>query len=239
MTNFVTRSLVKRAALIMPVLILSLFVPHAGVQAAFRIHEDAFSISNSPGYCFAMVAFSRWYYLTRHETPPLRRVIAGQAQQKIARELQEFYSQNLIKIQADYCNRNHSEPSESFRAFIIGLVSGEPRIVLLMNKGPHGAVLHAVLAYEWLPEQNVIKVYDPNYSKEERFIDLEKRRYTSLDITYNSICFPEVLNSHQGLVKRMEKLYTYHVSRRVQDRGLGPIALPILKRGQAGDVATD
>ena len=108
-----------------------------------------------------------------------------------------------------------------------------------MNKGPHGAVLHAVLAYEWLPEQNVIKVYDPNYSKEERFIDLEKRRYTSLDITYNSICFPEVLNSHQGLVKRMEKLYTYHVSRRVQDRGLGPIALPILKRGQAGDVATD
>lgn len=234
-----SRRLVKSAALIVVVLSLCGFNAHHDAQASFNISEDAFSISNSPGYCFAMVAFSRWYYLTRQDAPPLRKVIPGQVQQKIAKELQEFYSQNLIRIQADYCNKNHAEPTESFRRFLAGLVAGEPKIVLLMNKGSNGAVLHAVLAYEWMPELNMIKVYDPNYVKEERFIDLAKRRYTSLDITYNSVCFPEVLHSHAGLAQRMERLYAYHVNRRLADRRPGPIAQPILKRAQGGDVATD
>lgn len=207
-------------------------------QASFNVQEDGFSISNSPGYCFAMVAFSRWYYLARESNPPLRKAIAGQAQQKIARELQEFYGRNLIRTQADYCNKHHMNPSESFMQCLIGLVSGDPRIVLLMNKGTKGTVLHAVLAYEWVSDENLLKVYDPNYPHKERFIDLEKRQYTSLDITYNSICFPEVLNNHDVLVKRMERLYAFHVQGNGQRaRRGGPVAGPLLNRARTENIA--
>ncbi|MEI7448083.1 MAG: hypothetical protein WCJ75_00555 [Desulfomonile sp.] len=239
MTSSMCMRLVRCTAVMFVVIFILIFGTKSGVQASFNVNEDAFSISNSPGYCFAMVAFSRWYYLAREGRPPLRKVIAGQAQQRIARELQEFYSKNLIKIQADYCNRHHGDPAESFKRLVVGLVSGEPRIVLLMNKGTLGAVLHAVLAYEWLPHQNLLKVYDPNYNKEERFIDVEKRQYTSLDITYNSICFPEVLNSHQALLKRMERLYAFHVDRSPQETYLGPVSQPLVKRVQAGSVSQD
>lgn len=207
-------------------------------QASFSVQEDGFSISNSPGYCFAMVAFSRWYYLSRESKPPLRKAIAGRAQQKIARELQEFYSRNLIRTQADYCNKHHVNPSESFKQCLIGLISGDPRIVLLMNKGTQGAVLHAVLAYEWIPDQNLLKVYDPNYPHKERFIDLEKRQYSSLDITYNSICFPEVLNNNGVLVKRMERLYAFHVQGSGQQaRRGGPVAGPSLNTARTENIA--
>ena len=182
-------------------------------SAAFNVGRDAFSISNAPGWCFAMAAFSRWYYLTRQDAPPLRQVLDKRCQQRVASELQSFYSRNLIKIQADYCNQHHRNQAQSFRRFVSGLITGEPRIVLLMNKGPKGAVLHAVLAYAWVPEQNLIRIYDPNYSDEERVIDLETKEYTSLDITYNAICFPEVLHRHAGLLKKMKKLYQSYALR--------------------------
>jgi hypothetical protein len=179
--------------------------------AAFKVTEDAFSISNAPGYCFAMAVFARWYYLMHQGEPSLRKVMPKRAQQQIAKELQAYYSKNLVALQAEYCNRYHLNPGESFKRFAEGLLKGEPRIVLLMNKGPKGAVLHAVLAYEYLPHNNTIKVYDPNYINHERLINLEKREYTSLDITYNAICFPEVFHHHPSLVQKMENLYAVHV----------------------------
>lgn len=182
--------------------------------AAFKVTEDSFSISNAPGYCFAMAAFARWYYLMHQGEPPLRKVLHKRVQQQIARELQAYYSKNLIGLQAEYCNRYHLNPGESFKHFAEGLLKGEPRIVLLMNKGAKGAILHAVLAYEYLPHNNSIKIYDPNYINQERSIDLERREYTSLDITYNAICFPEVFHSHPSLVQKMESLYAVHVAQR-------------------------
>jgi hypothetical protein len=179
----------------------------AAQASSFTIAEDAFSISNGPGYCFAMSAFARWYYLTRQGEPSLRRALDHRTQQRIARQLQDFYSKNLVSAQAEFCNHYQGKERESFSMLAAGLASGEPRIVLLMNRADRGPILHAVLAYEWVPEKQVLKVYDPNYSNEERLIDLETGRYTSLDITYNAICFPEVLNNHQELVRKMETLY--------------------------------
>lgn len=198
-------------------LVLTVFViccAPAGAQTEFSLDEDAFSISNAPGYCFAMSAFARWYYLEHRGDPPLRRVMDKKVQERVARELQGYYSKNLIQIQAEYCNRYHGNQSESFQRCVAGLLSGEPRIVLLMNKGSRGAVLHAVLAYEWIPEQSILKVYDPNYPGTERFIDLDRQEYTSLDITYHAICFPEVLHNHAGLIKKMKSLAATYVERR-------------------------
>jgi len=228
MSGLCFKGLARWAALLCSGLVIGLGVANSDADASFRIKEDSFSISNAPGYCFAMVAFARWYYLSRQGQPSLRKVLSPAAQLRIARELQEFYSQNLIKLQADYCNVHHANPSESFRRFLLGLLSGEPQIVLLMNRGSSGgaAVLHAVLAYEWLPERNVVKVYDPNYTRDERFIDLDKKWYTSLDITYNAICFPEVLNAHPALVRRMEYLYSRYVHRIGDQRLAGPIVRP-------------
>jgi hypothetical protein len=179
-------------------------------QAAFNITKDTFSISNEPGYCFAMAAFSRWYYLNRQGAPCLRTVLKPKDQLRIARELQRFYSKNLIALQADYCNKHHADLRVSFRRFLMGLSLGEPRLVLLMNKSLRGAVLHAVLAYEWVPERNLVKIYDPNYPGKTRSINLRKKEYTSLDITYQEICFPEVLSRHRGLVRKMEILHNRH-----------------------------
>jgi hypothetical protein len=192
-------------------------------EASFNITEDGFSISNAPGYCFAMAAFARWYYLIHQGEPPLRKVVNKKTQQQIAKELQSYYSKNLIGLQAEYCNKYHQSQGESFRRFAAGLLKGEPRIVLLMNKGPKGAVLHAVLAFEYLPQHNAIKIYDPNYINEERLIDLERRQYTSLDITYNAICFPEVLQQHPSLVRKMESLYAFHMEQ--QKPALANVAL--------------
>ncbi len=182
--------------------------------ANFSIGRDTFSISNAPGYCFAIASFSRWYYLTNPDGPPLREALDKKTQVQIAKELQQFYSKNLVTVQADYCNRYHGKQTESFQRFVMGLVVGDPRIVLLMNKSRRGAVLHAVLAYGWLPEQNLLKVYDPNYLNQERFINLDKREYTSLDITYNAICFPATLQDHPELLKKMEALYEKYSRRR-------------------------
>lgn len=175
-------------------------------HAKFTLQRDSFSISNAPGWCFAMAAFARWYYLTHQDAAPLRSVFDKRSQQRIAKELQGFYSRNLIRLQADYCNQDYRQRVKSFRRFVLGLTMGEPRIVLLMNKGPRGAVLHAVLAYAWIPESNILKVYDPNYNNQERVIDLEQREYTSLDITYDAFCFPEVFHSHPALLRKMEAL---------------------------------
>jgi hypothetical protein len=188
-----------------------LFLAPGQAGASFKVSEDAFSISNAPGYCFAMAAFARWYYLMHPGEPPLRKAMSKKTQQQIARELQNYYSKNLIGLQAEYCNKYGQNQGESFKRFAAGLLRGEPRIVLLMNKGPRGAILHAVLAYEYLPQNNSVKIYDPNYINGERIIDLEKRQYTSLDITYNAICFPEVLQQHPNLVQKMESLYAFHV----------------------------
>ncbi len=181
-----------------------------GVQAEFDVQRDAFSISNEPGYCFAMAAFSRWYYINNHSGPALRRLLNKRTQISIAKELQRFYSKNLIGLQADYCNRHHYDQSESFRRFIVGLTIGEPRIVLLMNKGKNGAVLHAVLAHEWIPDRNWLKVYDPNYPGRNRILSLDDRKYTSLDITYNEICFPEALENNRALVAKMQNLFSLY-----------------------------
>lgn len=182
-------------------------------QASFKVSRDGFSISNAPGYCFAMAAFSRWYYLNRAGYPPLRAALSRPIQTKIARELQAFYSRHLVGVQAEYCNRYSSDQTESFRRFILGLMMGEPRIVLLMNKGKRGAVLHAVLAWDWIPERNIVRIYDPNYCNEERYIDLNAKEYTSLDITYSAICFPEVLDDHEALVRKMQSLYNRYTAK--------------------------
>jgi hypothetical protein len=182
----------------------------AGSSSTFDVKKDAFSISNAPGYCFAMAAFSRWYFLTNQGGPHLRQVFPAGVQKRIAKDLQEFYSKNLVGIQAQYCNRHHQDSSEPTRRLLVGLSAGEPRIVLLMNKGLRGAVLHAVLAYDWIPEKNTLRVYDPNYNNQERFIDLDKKEYTSLDIKYHAICFPEVLDDHEALVRKMETLLASH-----------------------------
>jgi hypothetical protein len=215
MTLSLTGSLLRYGGVTVALLALLLLPGTTQAQQSFCVQDDAFSISNAPGYCFAMAAFARWYYLAHQGEPPLRKILDKRGQERIARELQEFYSRNLISLQAAYCNKYHGNQTESFKRFIAGLVAGEPRIVLLMNKGPRGAVLHAVLAYEWHPEQHILKIYDPNYCNEERFLDLERREYTSLDITYNAICFPEVLNNQVALVRKMESLYAFHVQPRV------------------------
>ena len=194
----------------------SLLIIGGGNAAAdFNIAEDAFCISNAPGYCFAMAAFARWYYLNRAEDPPLRKVLDKKTQTHIARQLQEFYAKNLITLQADYCNAHQSDQTESFKRLATALTNGEPRIVLLMNKGKSGPVLHAVLAYAWVPELKVLKIYDPNYNNRERIIDLERGEYTSLDITYHAICFPEVLQDHNGLVRKMESLHDFYLENRL------------------------
>jgi hypothetical protein len=209
-----------------------LISPPSQCQAAFDVHEDAFSISNAPGWCFAMAAFARWYYLTQQDAAPLRRVLDQHSQQRIARELQRFYSQNLVKIQADYCNQRSERRMESFRRFLVGLAAGEPRIVLLMSRGTKGVVLHAVLAFAWVPEKHIIKVYDPNYCNQERSIDLERKEYTSLDITYNALCFPEVLHNNPGLVKKMESLLASCAVDKRTVKTNGPVARPLAKRVQ-------
>jgi hypothetical protein len=223
MTKCLSRGLVKFGGLC-SIIGFVLCTQLAGqANANFTVGRDTFNISNSPGYCFAMAAFSRWYYIAHRGGPPLRAVLTRQAQQRLARELQYFYSKNLISIQADYCNKFHRNQGESFKYFLSGLMMGEPRLILLMNRGKKGIVLHAVLAYEWLPRNNMVKVYDPNYIDQVRLIDLDQRRYTSLDITYSEICFPEVLNDHSTLVAQMEKLYeTYIGSRVVSPNGGGP-----------------
>ncbi len=193
-------------------------------QASFDIQQDAFTISNAPGYCFAMAAFARWYYLNKPDGMPLRKMLDEKKQTKIANKLQEFYSKHLVKIQADFCNRYNGNNSEPFRRLVSGLTAGEPRIVLLMNKGDRGAVLHAVLAFSWLPEKNLLKVYDPNYTSEERYIDLGSSGYTSLDITYQAICFPEVLEYNEGLTKKIQYLYSAFAS--TKPAGIGPVAKP-------------
>ena len=86
--------------------------------------------------------------------------------------------------------------------------------MLLMNKTKSGPVLHAVLAYNWVPELRFLRIYDPNYNGQERVIDLERGEYTSLDITYHAICFPEVFNKHGGLVSKMESLYHAYLEKR-------------------------
>ena len=192
-------------------------------EAHFSLQRDAFNISNAPGYCFAMAAFSRWYYLTNSGGPCLRKALSSKTQQAIAKQLQLFYSKHLVGIQANYCNRYHGDQNESFRRFVTGLMIGEPRLVLLMNRSNRGVVLHAVLAYEWVPEQSMLRVYDPNYPNEERLIDLERREYTSLDITYHAICFPEVLHAHQGLVKKMKSLYNQYATKK------GPIGPRVVR----------
>ncbi len=200
-----------------------MFQGTAGNAAAFDVRRDSFSISNSPGWCFAMAAYSRWYYLVRQGEPPLRQACDPRGQQRIAKELQDFYSKNLVKIQAEYCNKHYINQAESFRHMLVGLLGGEPQIVLLMNKNSRGTVLHAVLAYEWIPEQKSLKIYDPNYNSQERYINLEIGKYTSLDITYHAICFPEVLQHNQALVRKMENLYAMHVNRK-ELAARGPIS---------------
>ena len=54
---------------------------------AFDVKQDAFSISNSPGWCFAMTAYSRWYYLVRQDDPPLRQACDARDQQRICKEI--------------------------------------------------------------------------------------------------------------------------------------------------------
>lgn len=237
MRSFWSKSLC-RVAFVSAILGFFLYFPVSQTAyASFNIKEDGFSISNAPGYCFAMAAFSKWYYLNRHPEAPLRKTLNKQIQTRIAKELQEFYSKNLIKIQAEYCNRYHGNQSSSFRRFVVGLTAGEPRIVLLMNKSSTGAVLHAVLAYAWIPERNVLKIYDPNYIQEERYLDLEKNSYTSLDITYHAICFPEALEYHPGLITKMEYLYAYHAGPR--RAAAGPVAEPEYRRASAPILIND
>ncbi len=211
-------------ALLVALLSISFLLTSSSAQASFDVSQDAFTISNAPGYCFAMAAFARWYYLNRPDGLPLRKMINDKIQTKIAKQLQEFYSKNLVQIQADFCNRYNGNNSEPFRRLVSGLTAGEPRIVLLMNKGASRAVLHAVLAFAWLPEKNCLKVYDPNYINEDRYIDLGNNGYTSLDITYHAICFPEALEYHEGLTRKIRYLYSAFASAR--PTGAGPTAAP-------------
>jgi hypothetical protein len=157
-----------------------------------------------------MAAFARWYYLTRRDDLPLKKAFTAASQRAIAKELQQFYSDSLVGLQADYCNAHQANQTESFQRFLTGILSGEPRIVLLMRKGIRRATLHAVLAYGWIPEKNMLRVYDPNYRNEERLIDLSRKKYSSLDVTYHAICFPEGLQDHMALTQRMEALCQGH-----------------------------
>ncbi len=214
--EFVLRGRPRLSGLSVLVVVASLLLVGAnGAYADFNIAEDSFCISNAPGYCFAMAAFSRWYYLNRPEDLPLRKALDKKSQTQIARQLQEFYAKNLIKLQADYCSANQSDQSESFKRFATALTMGEPRVVLLMNRGKSGPVLHAVLAYAWVPELKLLKIYDPNYNGTERTLDLERGNYTSLDITYHAICFPEVFNNNAGLARKMEGLYNSQLEKRM------------------------
>ncbi|MHB8205723.1 MAG: hypothetical protein ACYDHG_18750 [Desulfomonilaceae bacterium] len=200
-------------------------------EASFDISQDAFTISNAPGYCFAIAAFARWYYLNKPDGLPLRKMLDNKIQTKIAKQLQEFYSKNLVRIQADFCNRYNGNNSEPFRRLVSGLTAGEPRLVLLMNRGTSGAVLHAVLAFAWLPEKNLLKVYDPNYTSEARYLDLGNNGYTSLDITYHAICFPEALEYHDGLMRKIKYLYSAFASSK--PTRIGPIAKPQFLKASA------
>jgi hypothetical protein len=199
-------------------------------HGAFKVDRDGFSISNAPGWCFAMAAFARWYYLMNQDAPHLREMFDERSQQRIAGELQAFYSRNLLKIQAEYCNRDYLEKAHSFARLVAGLTMGEPRIVLLMNKSARGVVLHAVLAYVWLPDSNSLMVYDPNYCNRERVIELDKGEYTSLDVTYHAFCFPEVLHQHAGLVKKMETLCATCLGPGAASGSKRPVAKPLLQR---------
>ncbi|MGC8658931.1 MAG: hypothetical protein ACP5U1_07630 [Desulfomonilaceae bacterium] len=224
----------KRAyicAFLTALLFCSLITADSIVYASFNITQDAFTISNAPGYCFAIVAFSRWYYLNKPDGLPLRKMLDEKTQARIAKRLQEFYSKNLVKIQADFCNRYNGNNSEPFRRLVSGLTAGEPRLVLLMNRGPSGAVLHAVLAFAWLPEKNLLKVYDPNYTSEPRYIDLSSNGYTSLDITYRAICFPEALEYHDSLIRKIKYLYLAYASPRPVR--VGPTSRPKLLKASA------
>lgn len=227
------RSLKRIFLYILSMAILGVFqgLWYDSARASFDIQQDAFTISNAPGYCFAMAAFARWYYLNKPDGMPLRKMLDEKKQTKIAINLQEFYSKHLVKIQADFCNRYNGNNSEPFRRLVSGLTAGEPRIVLLMNKGSRSAVLHAVLAFSWLPEKNLLKVYDPNYTSEERHIDLGSSGYTSLDITYHAICFPEVLEYNEGLLKKIEYLYSAFAA--TKPIGAGPVAKPQFLKASA------
>ncbi len=209
------RGVCRYACIILVVLIFHLCNENTRADAGFDVCKDAFAISNAPGYCFAIASFSRWYYLNRNGGPCLREIMDKKTQQVLAKDLQGFYSKNLVGVQADYCNKYQGNQNASTRRFLGNLASGNPSIVLLMNKGPRGVVLHAVLAYAWVPEKNLIKIYDPNYLNRERHIDLGKSTYTSLDITYHAICFPEVLNDHPELTKKIVALYAQHVESRI------------------------
>ena len=91
----------------------------SGASADFNIAEDSFCISNAPGYCFAMAAFSRWYYLNRPEDLPLRKALDKKVQTQIAGQLQEFYAKNLIKLQADYCGIGTPGQGPSVRQILL------------------------------------------------------------------------------------------------------------------------
>jgi hypothetical protein len=231
MKGFFSLKRVYLCALLVALLSVSQAITSNSARASFEIAQDSFTISNAPGYCFAIAAFARWYYLNRPDGLPLRKMLDDKTQTKIAKQLQEFYSKNLVKIQADYCNRYNGNNSEPFRKLVSGLTAGEPRIILLMNKGASGAVLHAVLAFAWLPEKNLLKVYDPNYTSEERYIDLGSSGYTSLDITYHAICFPEALEYHDGLIRKIQYLYSAFAA--VKPVGVCPIARPSFLKASA------
>lgn len=231
MKGFIGLKRVFFCASLTALLFCSLVTADSLAYASFDITQDAFTISNAPGYCFAIVAFSRWYYLNKPDGLPLRKMLDNKIQTKIAKRLQEFYSKNLVKIQADFCNRYNGNNSEPFRHLVSGLTAGEPRLVLLMNRGPSGAVLHAVLAFAWLPEKNLLKVYDPNYTSEARYIDLSSNGYTSLDITYHAICFPEALEYHDGLIQKIKYLYLAYASSK--PIGVGPTSRPKLLKASA------
>ncbi|MGC8604622.1 MAG: hypothetical protein ACP5VS_13190 [Desulfomonilaceae bacterium] len=227
MKGFASLTRVFLYAFSMALLIFCQVMINEPAQASFDIAQDAFTISNAPGYCFAIAAFARWYYLNKPDGLPLRKMLDNKIQTKIAKRLQEFYSKNLVRIQADFCNRYNGNNSEPFRKLVSGLTAGEPRLVLLMNKGTSGAVLHAVLAFAWLPEKNVLKVYDPNYTSEPRYIDLSSKGYTSLDITYHAICFPEALEYHDGLIRKIKYLYSVFASPKTTGvASIGPISRP-------------
>ncbi len=231
MKGFFSLKRILLCALLTALLVVSQAIISNSAQASFDIAQDAFTISNAPGYCFAIAAFARWYYLNKPDGLPLRKMLDNKIQTKIAKQLQEFYSKNLVRIQADFCNRYNGNNSEPFRRLVSGLTAGEPRLVLLMNRGSSGAVLHAVLAFAWLPEKNLLKVYDPNYTSEERYIDLSSNGYTSLDITYHAICFPEVLEYHDELTRKIKYLYSAFASSK--PTGIGPIARPQFLKASA------
>ena len=113
------KSLVLRVAPVLLVLVAtsgSVLTP-GPVEATgdFSVKNDSFSISNEPGYCFAMAAFSRWYYLTKTDDLPLRKAFPPASQRAIAKELQKFYSESLVGLQADYCNTHQANQTGTYR----------------------------------------------------------------------------------------------------------------------------